>query len=470
MEMPSLDALERAQESARGRKTRSPADPWARTVSAADLVAAEQHEPDWIAEPLAAPGAVTVVASPRGLCKTHVVHALAVAVATGGKFCGRDVRAGRVLLIDRDNPRREVRRRLKGWGAADAGERLRVLTRDDAPPLTDARAWATFPFGDYDLVILDSFSASTEGVEERDGGASGKALAPLLDLARRGPAVTVLANTRRDAAAIRGSGVIGDRADIIFEVCDATDLLLDPKKAVWWECLPESGDAAWSTRSQRRRRRDDYRLAFVASKFRIAEEPDPFALEVRFEEGAWSLQDVTDEIESTHAEAKGEAAAERQRRIEAAVQKLAQRVQEAFKAGSSPTKTQAEAVLQELGLSRSVARTVFEEQTGKTWQVIAGTVGPKGGHRPSLVVPPSAPSPEEQGPAAATADRTKPSGAVGSEPGVAADHGAQGRQQPEPSKSLWDKAADDLGLSPPTRAKPPEREPSENAADQWDEL
>ena len=358
--------------------------PWDRAVTATELVGTEIQDPVWIALDLIAPGSVTVVASPRGLGKTHAAHALAVAVATAGEFRGRRLGGGRVLLVDRDNSRREVRRRIAGWGAVGI-EQLKVLCRDEAPPLTDAKAWASFPVADYDVVVLDSLSATTEGVEERDGGGTGKALAPLLDLARRGPAVLVLANTRKDGEVIRGAVVIGDRADIVYEVRDATDLVLDPKKGVWWECLPAAGDAAWSSRPKRRRRRDDYRLAFIPSKFRIGEEPDPFVLEITLTD-PWTLCEVTEEIEAAHDEAKGEAEVERQRKIETAVATLDIRIRAAFEAGHPLTKTQAEGVLGEAGISRSVARTQFQEQLGKRWILEAGES--HGGRPPQVVVPP----------------------------------------------------------------------------------
>jgi hypothetical protein len=77
-----------------------------------------------------------------------------------------------VLLLYRDNSKLEVKRRLRAWGGA-AAKALKVLTRDDVPPLTDSEAWAQFPFGDYDLVILDSLNAATEVVKRQTGAPQG---------------------------------------------------------------------------------------------------------------------------------------------------------------------------------------------------------------------------------------------------------------------------------------------------------
>jgi hypothetical protein len=47
------------------------------------------------------------------------------------------------------------------------------------------KAWAAFPYSDYDFVVLDSISASTEGIEEKDDGKAGAGLAPLRAVSRR---------------------------------------------------------------------------------------------------------------------------------------------------------------------------------------------------------------------------------------------------------------------------------------------
>jgi len=337
---------------------------WDRGQDAPQFLKGDSSENDYIARDVSAPGSITVFAAPRGLGKTHVAHCLAVAKAKGGEFRGELLCSGRVLLLDRDNSKREVRRRLQAWGAADA-HNLDVMTRDDVPPLVDAEAWATFPFSSYELVILDSFSATTEGVKEADGGASGEALAPLLDLARRGPGVVVLANTRRDGEAIRGSGVLGDRADILYEVRDATDLHLDPKKEVWWECLPESGDTAWSSKAKRRKRRTTYRLAFVPSKYRIGEEPNPWVVEIALDDDhdedqqRWKLRDVTAEVEAEHQQLRGEVEAERTARLRTLADSLAQQLPK--------TKEDAEKFLVDGGLTRADARHLLQDEIGVHW-------------------------------------------------------------------------------------------------------
>lgn len=252
---------------------------WAAAVAAPDFLKSEETERDFLEPKLLAAGSITQCFSPRGLGKTHVAHALQVKHAVAGK---------RVLLIDRDNSRREVKRRLRTWGA-DAARTLKVLTRENAPALTDRAAWAAFPFTEYDLITIDSIDSATEGVGEGDSAKPSKALASILDIAHReaGPAILVLGNTIKSAAHSRGSGVVEDRADIVFEVRDATDLRPTGTKD-WWHELPPAGVDAWAQRASRRKKREVYRLAFIASKFRIGEEPDPFCFEVDLRTEPWA--------------------------------------------------------------------------------------------------------------------------------------------------------------------------------------
>jgi hypothetical protein len=123
---------------------------------------------------------------------------------------------------------------------------------------------------------VDALDASAEGIGEKDSAKPSPAIAPLLDIAHRKnrPAVTILGNTVRSDAHSRGSGVIEDRLDIVYEIRDATDLKPSGKKP-WWQELPSAGAAEWAVRADRRKRRTRYRLAFISTKFRVCEEPDP---------------------------------------------------------------------------------------------------------------------------------------------------------------------------------------------------
>jgi hypothetical protein len=352
---------------------------WSSAVAAPDFLSAtgdDDAEP--IVERLLVAGSLTLLASPRGLGKTHIAVSIAVALATGGMFLGQNLRPLRVLYIDRDNPPRELRRRMRAWHAEPAGANLRILTRLNAPPLTD-RVWLTFPFADYDVVIIDSVSSSTEGVDESSGGDSGAALAPLLDVARKGPAVLALANTDKQGLKIRGSGVLSDRADIVLECRDATSLQLDPRKDSWIESLPECGEQAWMLRAKRRQQRDSYRLAIVPSKYRSAEEPAPFVVEISMKGEPWTLREVTGEVEGALEGARRDAAASREQKITNAVVELMHALEE-----HPMGKTSATEFLRERGLTQAQAREQVGQIPVEMFDAKAGKPGPRAEKQPTL--------------------------------------------------------------------------------------
>lgn len=337
------------------------ATPWSRIQSAPDFLQSVEPDVTFLEQRLIVAGGVTMLFSPRGIGKTHIGHALAVKLAGNGL---------RVLLLDRDNPPKEFHRRLQGW-AAHTVPTLKILSRKDAPALTDGAAWASFPVGAYDVLILDSLDSFTEGVGEQDSSRVSRALATLLDIVRRpdGPAVLIPGNTVKSGVHSRGSGVVEDRADIVFEVRDATDLQPSGTKP-WWEELPPAGAEAWAARANRRKRRSMYRLALVPSKFRVGSEPDPFILEVNLSTEPWTLTDATALVDAAGEEARRLADAARQARREAAKGALQAAVQDAAASQNPLVYRDAEAFLREQGLTRDDARELLDTEgaLGKAWR------------------------------------------------------------------------------------------------------
>jgi hypothetical protein len=350
-------------------------DIWSKAVTAAEFLAGDDPALDWLIPRVVSQGSLTNFFSPRGLGKTHVAYAFAIELARKGQH---------VLLLDRDNAKREIRRRLRAWGAADLTT-LKVMTRDEVPPLTDAAAWRTFPFGTFAFVIIDSLDASTEGVGEQDSSKPAKAIAPLLDIVHRadGPAILVLGNTIKSGSHGRGSGVIEDRADIAYEVRDATGFQPSGTKD-WWTELPAAGRDAWAERATRRTKRDRYVLAFISSKFRVGEEPDPFALELTFGAVPWSLREVTAELNAAGETARAQAAAERAEAEAEFVAHLVAEVDRRAAATELPlTLGDAVAVLKDAGASRDRGRALLDEHDGRFWRLGKDTT--RRGH-PTIVI------------------------------------------------------------------------------------
>jgi hypothetical protein len=356
---------------------RDEGNPWLHVEGMADFLKGEE-EPDYLFHPVIVRGAVTNMYSPRGIGKTMWALFVAVMLALKGL---------KVLLIDRDNPRREIKSRLRSFGATDNLAPLKVISREHAPPLTDAQAWGEFPYADHDLVIVDSLDSAAEGVGEQDSAKPSKAIAPLLDIAHRenGPAVLVLGNCIKTGAHARGSGVIEDRADIVFEVRDCTNFHPTGRKP-WVEELPPAAAADWASRSSRRKKQVKLRLAFIPTKFRVGEEPEPFIVELDLADEPWTVRNVTDEVDLEGKAEHERHERETAERTEHAKTALLEEINRRVEALEPPLYKERDAIplLQEKGLTRKQSRQVMKAQDGSKWRLVllAGEPGP-----PFVVLP-----------------------------------------------------------------------------------
>jgi len=339
---------------------------WARAKTAAELLAVGVAAVEWVDFPLVARGSLTAINAPRGTGKSAVLLARAVARARAGV---------RVLFLDRDNSPSTLRKRLVGLGARDVPT-LKVLTRDSAPPLGDVAAWRAFPLEDFDVVVVDSWDSFAEGAGEQDSRRSTLALAPLLDIVRRerAPGVVLLCNVRKDGAAGRGSGIVEDRMDNVWEARDATGFV--PRgRCPWWEDLPPAARSEWASRATRRSGRDRparIRLALIASKFRDADDPAPIVLEPDFTLDPWAVRDVTAELvaagDASRAAELAEVEAARERAAEALAAELARRAAD----GARPLLVKpAEALLVAHDLKRRAARELLRSGGGGRWRLEA---------------------------------------------------------------------------------------------------
>jgi AAA domain len=181
----------------------SQGNPWAYIKSAPAFLAEPEIPLEGLAKDLLVPGAITIISAPKGLGKTQVALALAIALATGGVFRGEAVKPVRVLALDCDNPEAFLKQRLRNSSAATASN-LHVLTRQHVPDLKDREGWVQFPLKDYDALILDAVGSFTEGITEKEGRLTTEVLATLLDLARRGIGMLLLNNLTKDGATFKG--------------------------------------------------------------------------------------------------------------------------------------------------------------------------------------------------------------------------------------------------------------------------
>jgi hypothetical protein len=330
---------------------------WQRAISAPAFVAQQEVELKGHVADLVYPGCLAVVAAPKYTGKSLVALMLGVAASTGSRFRGEQLETLRVLYVDRDNPVQIIRSRLHRIGVLGA-EHFKLLTRVDAPPLTDRRAWLALPWQDYDVVIVDSIGSATEGVSEKEGRETQKFLATLKDLAARELAMVLLDNTNKAGENYRGRGEKADAVDILYEARDLTGWT--PSKREWWEDLPEAGAHAWASRATRHQAKTTVRVGFVCAKFRPGPEPLPFVLEIDFQGEYWTLQDVTEHLTTQGEDTARETARAERQKLERAAQALAAELKK--RAPEAPmVKRDAEAFLQAQGLTRKQARHLLEE-------------------------------------------------------------------------------------------------------------
>ena len=330
---------------------------WDQAVAATEFVQQPDDYHQSLVSDLLYPGAITIIASPRGSGKSMTALALAIAAASGGIFREQILHACRVLLIDRDNPASIIRERLRNWGVEGA-ETLRVLTRTHAPSLTDRKAWETFPAEQYNVVIIDSLGSATEGVSEKEGKQTQQFLATLKDLAHKGPAILGLDNTNKSGESYRGPGEKADAVDVLYEVRDATGWTpANPDE--WWLDLPEAGDHAWASRASRRRGQVKLRLAFIPSKFRLGIQPQPFVLELDLSTVPYTLADITDTLTQAAVDAARHRKAALQQQFEQASDALLAEVQR-YAPDDPLLRTAGEQFLMTQGVSRKIARNLLE--------------------------------------------------------------------------------------------------------------
>lgn len=344
--------------------------PWEHIKTAPAFIAEPQDEFEGLAKDVLAPGAITMLAAPRGLGKTHLAHALGVALATGGVFRGESVKPVQVLLIDRDNPEHLIRQRLQAWGAATANH-LHILTRQHAPALNRHGAWAQFPVSAYQALIVDAVGSFTEGITEKEGKQTTEVLATIVDLARKGLAILLLQNATKDGVNFKGREEWADRSDIIYELRDATDFIPQGHKP-WWEELPAAHEGAWAARAARRKGRCDFRLAFIPSKYRLGPEPEPFCIELNLPPDLpWTVEDVTEKLQQAGERAKVQAEEAHAQQLDEAAQALAELVKERAAVANAVLKTQAETFLrQERELTRKDARQLLMREKGLLWDIV----------------------------------------------------------------------------------------------------
>jgi KaiC/GvpD/RAD55 family RecA-like ATPase len=191
-----------------------------RALDVAEMVAHRPPPVSWVAEPVVARGALTLLAGVAGQGKSLLAMALAIATTrrTEAVVAGIRVMPGRVLVVDAENGRNEIHRRVHALGLdADAIGRLTIMEAEGfnlASHLAELEEFVAKVRPT--LLILDSWRSLWVG-EERDEAQVAGVLDRLRNLARRyDTGALLIHHARRDGTGYRGSGAIAASVDLAF--------------------------------------------------------------------------------------------------------------------------------------------------------------------------------------------------------------------------------------------------------------
>lgn len=195
--------------------------PHLRRLDTAKMLAQTPPDTQWVCEPIAARGHLTMLAGREKEGKSLLMQAVGVAMCDddGGEVGGMTVRPGKYTSIDAENGELVVWRRTRGlelpFGAEDRFVTYEVAGMFDLRDCVDEVA-AVLEAERPDLLVLDSFRSLWGGKEnETDEAAS--VLEPLLILAREYNVAIVLLHHKgkADDSPYRGSTAIGSTVECI---------------------------------------------------------------------------------------------------------------------------------------------------------------------------------------------------------------------------------------------------------------
>lgn len=200
-------------------KNDPPHESYFHPVAASVLLAEPPEEIEWILDEYLPAGGLVLLAGKPKEGKTTLSYELAVSVAQGSTFLGRQTRKGAVLILALEEHARDVRMRLHHLGASSL-DGVFVHTGPLEPTATvldDVMSFAKKR--GVTLILADTLSAFWKIRDENDAAEMTKVVKPLLQLARESGACVVLIHHARKSEGsygdeIRGSGALFAAVDV----------------------------------------------------------------------------------------------------------------------------------------------------------------------------------------------------------------------------------------------------------------
>lgn len=197
-------------------------------LDVAHMVGEQPPPVPWVIEGLAVRGCLTLLTGREGEGKSLLAASLAGAVAAGETVAGMNCLEGTALVVDAENGKHEIHRRVHSLGLPTSGvevveadgfhlgrhlDELIDLIRDVRPL----------------FVVLDSFRSLWPGGDENDPADAAAVLDPLRNALRaEGAAGLLLHHLAKGAGDYRGSTAIGASVELGFKLTRTEE---DPEKA-----------------------------------------------------------------------------------------------------------------------------------------------------------------------------------------------------------------------------------------------
>jgi hypothetical protein len=194
---------------------------------------------DWLIKGLVERGGVFIVAGEKQAGKSFFMMDMAGKIALGRDYCERKVRQGLVIYVAAED-RPGVDMRYEGWRRENqipedqdvpfvimggyGGKKFSLLDDESVDELiAECRAWEAYYGLKLELVVVDTFSVVTEGLDEIHSGEVGKVLGRINRLAQETKAAVCLVHHMNgEGSRVRGHSSLTANVSQVIEIKNLT--------------------------------------------------------------------------------------------------------------------------------------------------------------------------------------------------------------------------------------------------------